>query len=103
MNRLIVTVLLGLLGSAAMASPAAATTCLGDPSNEPAAVCVNADPHVYDPYPSQPGTGVSTAESVTIFIDGSPTPLCIGRVELSVNVPAGPSGGIAGPVVWRCY
>lgn len=103
MNRaLIVGGLAGLLSI--FGTPAAhATMCAGNPTSDPAAVCVNADPHVYDPEPGQPGTGVSSAESVTVFVGGDATPTCISRVELAINLPSGPQGGVHAPLTYTCY
>jgi hypothetical protein len=84
-------------------SAAHATMCAGDPLSDPVAVCANADPHVYDPQPGQPGTGISSAESVTLFVYGDAYPACVSRVELAINVPSGPEGGAYAPLTYTCY
>jgi hypothetical protein len=97
--------LIGAIVVAVLFNPTSAwaTECVNDPASDPVALCANADPHVWDPQPAEPGTGVSAAASTTLFVNGSPTPVCVARAELAVNVPSGPEGGVDGPVIRRCY
>jgi hypothetical protein len=84
----------GLAGSGALLSGANAVTVCTPTPQSLAAACAGADPSVGI-------VSVDSAESATIWVGGSPTPTCIGRVTVNALSPT--------PVtydprlVYRCY
>ncbi|MEA2495083.1 MAG: hypothetical protein QOJ29_2994 [Thermoleophilaceae bacterium] len=83
----------GIAGGGALLTGAnAATVCTPTPQTLVAA-CAGADTHLS-------GLGVSSAESATIWVGGTPTPTCIGRIDVGVSpTPV----QLYPPLIYTCY